>query len=171
MATNPTPGKIYLVESDSDDWIGDHAGDVDLIDFDSFTAEGTDWCQMSFPMSFIKRGHTGAVVTVEGGALQSDARSRKRYYTPTIMATCKNKTTADLIGKFLMSDRHTSGRIATFKRYHLIVYYGANNHALFTDPNDARLSYLPGIVTNWHINWSEPNHINRNVKLNFNGVF
>lgn len=110
-------------------------------------------------------------MTVEGGAIQHDERSRKRFYNPIIMATCKTKTTADLIDKFLMSDAHTSGLTATFKRYYLVGYYGTNNHELFTDPNDARIKYLPGIVTDWFNRWTDPNHVNRNVRLNFKSVF
>lgn len=122
-------------------------------------------------MSLTKRGHTGAIVTVEGGAIQHDERSRKRFYNPIIMATCETKAAADLIDKFLMSDRHTSGATATFKRYYLVVYYALNIHEFWTNPSDARISYLPGIVTDWHIRWEESEVLTRNVRLNFKSVF
>lgn len=171
MATAPTAGKIYLVESDSDDWITDHAGDPDLIDFDSFTNEGVDWCQFSFPMRMIKRGKTGITVVASGAAKTSESRNMARFYNAIVMGKTSSRANAHLIGKFLMSNRHTSGASATFKRYYLVIYYGTNDHEPFTDASDSRLSYAPGVVSDWEIQWSEPKHINMDVRINWWSVF
>jgi len=168
LATPPTAGKIYLLESTSgvDDWITDHSGDPDLIDF-SLQTEGTHFCQFSFPMKFIKRGKTGMAPSTSSGGVGTSNKTGNKFYNCIIMGTTKNKTNADFIDKFIMDDRHQSPTAATFKNYYLVVYYGTNNHGLFTNIANARLSYAPGIITDFEVSWQEPKHVNFNVRINW----
>lgn len=175
MATGLEDGKIYLLERAGDlgaktDWITAGGGDPDTIDTEQFT-EGLTLCKFSFPMQMIKRGKTGAVVTVRGAGVSTDARSAERFYNAIVMGKTSSKANAHLIDKFLMSDRHTSGATATFVRYHLIIYYGTNNHEPFTDDQDNRVSYCTGIVTDFEAKWAEPAHINMDVRINWWSVW
>ena len=70
-----------------------------------------------------------------------------------------------------MSDRHTSGAIAVFKRYYLIAYFGTNAHFEFTDPNDNRKSYCKGIVISIVTQWLETNSLQFLVRINWDSVW
>ena len=78
---------------------------------------------------------------------------------------------ANLIDKFAMSDRHTSGASAVFKRYYAIVYFGTNAHLEFTDPNDNRKSYCKGIILGVITQWIESNSLVFAVRINWDSVW
>ena len=78
---------------------------------------------------------------------------------------------ANLVDKFIMSDRHTSGASATFKRYYLILYFGTNLHVEFTDADDARKSYCRGVVTFVTTQWVESDNLNFFVRINWLSVW
>ena len=172
MATNLTPGRFYLIESDAgnQDWITNNSGDPDLIDLDNFT-EGLTYVSLEIPRGFTRTGFTGAVVTPSGGGKSFDLRSAKRFYKSLQRDIQTTLANANLIDKFTMSDRHTSGSIAVFKRYYLIVYFGINSHLEFTDADDNRKSYCRGIILGVATQWIESKPLNFVVRINWDSVW
>lgn len=172
MATALTVGKFYLIESDAgnQDWITNNAGDPDAIDLDNFTL-GTDYVEINIPKGFTRAGFTGAVVTPSGGGRSYDERSATRFYRALQRGFQTTLANANLIDKFVMSDRHTSGASATFKRYYLIVYFGTNLHVEFTDGSDNRKSYCKGIVISISTLWLESDNLNFIVRINWESVW
>ena len=73
--------------------------------------------------------------------------------------------------KFIMSDRHTSGASAVFKRYYLIAYFGINTHWEFTDADDNRKSYCKGIVISIVTQWLDSKSLQFLVRINFDSVW
>lgn len=70
-----------------------------------------------------------------------------------------------------MSDRHTSGAIAVFKRYYMIAYFGTNAHLEFTDSDDARKSYCKGIILTVATVWIDSDNLNFIVRINWDSVW
>ena len=103
------------------DWITNNAGDPDAIDLDNFTL-GTDYVEINIPRGFTRNSFIGALVTPSGAGRSFDERNATRFYRVLQRGIQTTLTNANLIDKFAMSDRHTSGASATFKRYYLIVY-------------------------------------------------
>jgi len=174
MATSLSESHAYLIESDAvrnQNWIG-VSGDPDTIDLDNYT-EGTDYCEIDFPIKFDKRGITGAKVPPSpGGGITADERDKARYYVVNFVGTISTRAKALLIDKFLMSNDHTSGEFAVFKRYHMIFYYGTNDHEQFTDANSARKSYCTGIVApDFNIQWDVSKPLNKNINFIFKSVW
>jgi len=175
MATGLEDGKIYLLERAGDlgaktDWITAGGGDPDTIDTEQFT-EGLTLCKFSFPMKFVKRGKTGMVPSTTSGGLTGVSRTGNRFYNSIIMGTTGSRAAGYLIEKFLMDDRHLVPASATFKPYFLVVYYGTNDHEPFINVANSRLSYAPGVVTDFEVAWQEAKHINLNVRLNWWSAF
>lgn len=172
MATALTPGKFYLIESDAgnQDWITNNSGDPDLIDLDNFTL-GLDYVVMDVPVGFTRNSFTGALVTPSGGGKSFDQRNATRFYKVLQRGFQTTLANANLIDKFVMSDRHTSGTFAIFKRYYLIVYFGINSHVEFTDGNDNRKSYCRGIVVSLAIQWLDIDSVNFIVRINWDSVW
>ena len=158
MATAPTAGYIYFVESESvggDDWITDHAGDPDLMDL-SLMTEGTEFCKLEIPQRWRKQFTTGIVVTDAGGGTSFDLRSARRGYMLSAEGIETSITNADLVEQFFMIDRHTSGASATFKAYYMVIYLGVNLHVKFKDSTtSAMLSYCPVRSMGGEIVWTE----------------
>jgi len=154
MAIAPTPGYIYLIESnavDNDDWITDHGGDPDLLDLTDYT-EGTEYVKLEIPQNFQKAFNTGIRVSDMVGGKSYDIRWMKRFYQLLAKGIETSVANADLIEGFIMSNRHTAGDSATFVRYYLIVYFGVNTHLKFTDASGNRQSYCKGVVLGGIIN-------------------
>jgi len=175
MATGLEDGKIYLLETAGDlgaktNWIVAGSGDPDTIDTEQFT-EGLTLCKFSFPMKFVKRGKTGMVPSTASGGLTGVSRTANKFYNAIIMGTTATRAAGYLIGEFLMDDRHHVPVSATFKDYFLVVYYGTNDHEPFTNVANSRLSYAPGVVTDFEIAWRSDQHINLNVRLNWWSAF
>ena len=70
-----------------------------------------------------------------------------------------------------MSDRHTSGAFAIFKRYYAIAYFGTNNHLEFTDGNDNRKSYCRGIILAVITQWLSTDSLDFLVRINWDSVW
>jgi hypothetical protein len=173
MATAPTAGKIYFIESDgvtNDDWITDHAGDPDLLDLDQYT-EGTDYIQMKIPQGFTRTGNTGIIVTPMVGGKSFDLRPETRLYKILNVSVEGSLADANLIDGFAMSERHTSGASATFEAYYLVVYFGANSHLEFTDASGNKKSYCAGRIINVSTTWNESANLNFNIRINFASVW
>lgn len=77
----------------------------------------------------------------------------------------------NLVDKFVMSDRHTSGAGAVFKRYYLIVYFGVNLHIEFTDEDDNRKSYCKGVVIVLTGEWSEGDSLIFKMRIQWDSVW
>ena len=173
MATAPTAGYIYLIESDgtdNDDWITDHAGDPDLLDLDVFT-EGTEYCKIEMPELFRQDFFTGITVYDVGGGASFDMKYARRFYKVLAMGLPTSRSNGDLVAKFCMLPRHTSGVSATFKRYYLIFYFGVNDHLPFIDAAGATKSYCKGVVTGGSKIWDKSNPLLYTIKLNWRSVW
>lgn len=177
MATAPTAGKIYILEAAGDlgaktNWITTGAGDPDTIDLDQFT-EGTYYCQIPLPKGAKNRAHTGLFVEDTGGGGMSYVfRSERKGYQNLLRGLQTSLANAMLIDKFLMSDRHTAGATATFNDYYLVMYFGVNNHWLFTDNNNTQKSYCLGVVPNFDISWNgTSDYLNFLVDINWRSVW
>lgn len=177
MAISLTKSHIYLIEAQDrgaigNDFIVDDAGDPDDIDLTNYV-EGLDYCEIDFPLRFNKRGITGATVAPSaGGFVTSDSRESGRYYIINVVGTISTRTKGLLVDKFIMSDAHVSGASAIFIRYHLIFYFGTNDHEQFTDANGDRKSYLTGIVSpDFTIQWDEARPLNNNMNFVFKSVW
>ena len=141
-----------------------------MIDLDNFT-EGLDYVSNKLPLGFSRTSFTGAIVTPTGGGRSYDKRSAARFYKALQRGVLSTLANANLIDKFAMSDRHTSGSIAVFKRYYLIAYFGTNAHFEFTDRNDNRKSYCKGIIISVVTQWLESNSLQFLVRINWDSVW
>ena len=146
------------------------AVDPDTIDLDHLT-EGLYYVSIEIPKGFTRNSFTGAIVTPSGGGGGFDERSAARFYKMLQRGIQTTLANANLIDKFAMSDRHTSGAIAVFKRYYMIVYFGVNSHLEFTDANDARKSYCKGIIISVGTQWLDSDNLNFMVRINWDSVW
>lgn len=127
---------------------------------------------MNVPKGFTKNAFTGALVTPTGGGRSFDKRSAMRFYKLLQRGIQTTLANANLVDKFAMSDRHTSGDDFTvFKRYHLIAYFGTNNHLEFTDGNDVRQNYCKGIILQVAIQWLGTDNLRFMVRINWDSVW
>ena len=172
MATALTFGRIYFIESDAgnQDWITNNAGDPDAIDLDNFT-EGLDYVSILLPRGFTRSSFTGPIVTPSGGGKSFDQRNATRFYKLLQRGFTSTLANANLIDKFAMSDRHTSGASAIFKRYYAIIYFGTNSHLEFTDGNDNRKSYCRGIILTVITQWLASDSLDFLVRINWDSVW
>ena len=172
MATNLTFGQFYFIESDASnqDWITNNSGDPDLIDLDNFT-NGLDVVSVAIPRGFTRSSFTGAIITPTGSGKSFDKRSAMRFYKLLQRGLQTSLTNANLIDKFAMSDRHTSGDETVFKRYYAIAYFGTNSHLEFTDGNDNRKSYCKGIILQVSIQWIDTTKLHFMVRINWDSVW
>lgn len=137
---------------------------------DNFT-EGLDYISILLPRGFTRSSFTGPVVTPSGGGKSFDQRNATRFYKLLQRGFTSTLTNANLIDKFAMSDRHTSGASAIFKRYYVILYFGTNNHVEFTDGNDNRKSYCRGIILAVIIQWLASDSLDFLVRINWDSVW
>jgi len=174
VATGLTFGRIYFIEAAGDlgaktNWI-DAGGDPDTIDLDQFT-EGLTYVSITIPKGFTRNSFTGAVTSPSGGGEGFDERSAARFYKLLQRGFTSTLAIANLIDKFAMSDRHTSGAIAVFKRYYAIAYFGTNAHLEFTDGNDNRKSYCKGIIISVSTQWLDSDSLDFLVRINWDSVW
>ena len=175
MAIALTPGYIYLIESVDDlevgnDFITDDAGDPDDIDLTNYV-EALDYCKIEMPQQFTKKFQTGIAVTDASGGISFERRWEKRAYAITMRGLSTTRANGALIDQFLTSARHTSGTVATYKTYYLILYFGVNDHGIFTDADGNRKSYCKGVVTNGALIWNQSRPNLYNVQLNWRSVW
>ena len=126
---------------------------------------------LELPRGFTRNSFTGAIVTPTGGGKSFDQRNAARFYKTLQRGIQTTLANANLIDKFAMSDRHTSGASATFKRYYLIVYFGTNSHLEFTDGSDNRKSYCKGIILQVATQWLDLKPKNFIVRINWDSVW
>ena len=174
MATGLSDGYIYFLESDAvdnDDWIGDHAGDPDNADI-SGMAEGTEHCKIPLPKTWRKTFHTGIIVKDSGGGTSFDMRAATRGYSILPMGFVTSIANANLVEKFFMIDRHTSGASATFVEYYIVIRFGAGSYAEFKDASASGMKkYCPVRVIVGHSIWNESNPLVMTLKLNIRSVW
>lgn len=173
MATALTAGYIYFIESDgtdNDDWITDHAGDPDLLDLDQYT-EGTEYCKIEIPKNWKVGFYTGHNVSDVGSGLSYDLRNAQRGYKAYTKGLQTSVANGKLIDKFFMSDRHTSGATTTYKTYYMIIYFGVNDHWLFTDHNSVQKSYCKGAVIGGDITWFDTNNLTCMISLHWRSIW
>lgn len=170
MVENPTPGFLYFMESEDDDWITDHAGDPDVADLDLMT-EGTSFCKLEVPEKWKKRLYTGIITTPTGGGKSFSLRDEGRWYQILSRGIETSRANADLVEKFFSLPRHTSGASATYVDYYLVIYLGLNDHVQFTDSSGNRKSYCPVDCAWVDCAWSESANPNVNVAIQINSVW
>ena len=173
MATALTGGYIYFIESDgtdNDNWIIDHSGDPDLLDLDQYT-EGTEYCKIEIPQNWKVSFYTGISVSDVGSGLSYDLRNAKRGYKAYTKGIQTSVANAKLIDQFFMSDRHTSGATATYKKYYMIIYFGVNDHWLFTDHNGTQKSYCKGVALGGDINWIDARSLTCSITIHWRSVW
>jgi len=167
MATGLTDGYIYFVESEAvggDDWITDHAGNPDSLDLDPMT-EGTEYCKLQIPQRRRKKWITGITVTDSGGGTSFDFRSGAKGYDFLAEGIESSQANADLVEKFFMIDRHTSGLAATFKNHYMIVRIAAATYVTFIDASDTPQKYVPIRSSGGEQSWSEDKPMNVIVRI------
>ena len=174
MATALTPGRFYLIEAAGDlgaqtDWIV-AGGDPDTIDLDQFT-EGLTYVEITIPEGFTRRSNTGIVVTPSGAGKSYDERNAARFYSAMERGVLTTLAKANLVDKFIMSDRHTSGSDPPFTRYYLIVYFGVNAHLEFTDSTDTRRGYCRGAVPVATTQWSDSHSLKFLMRLTWLSIW
>ena len=130
-----------------------------------------DYVSVNIPRGFTRNSFTGAVVTPSGAGKSFDQRNATRFYKLLQGGFQTSLANANLIDKFAMSNRHTSGATAVFKRYYAIVYFGTNNHLEFTDGNDNRKSYCRGIIIRVATQWVSDDTLNFIVRINWDSVW
>lgn len=123
------------------------------------------------PEGFSTTGFTGAIVTPSGAGQSYDKREARRFYKALERGISTSIANGNLVDKFVMSDRHTTGASATFVRYYLIAYFGTNSHLEFTDHNDVRQSYCKGIVISITRQWFSRDPQNIMVRLKWDSVW
>ncbi len=175
MPTALTFGRIYFIEAAGDlgaqtNWIVAGGGDPDTIDLDQFT-EGLTYVSLTIPKGFTRNSITGAIVTPSGGGKSFDDRSAMRFYKALQRGFTSTLANANLVDKFAMSDRHTSGDGAVFKRVYAIAYFGTNAHLEFTDADDNRKSYCKGIILGVTTQWLATDSLDFLVRINWASVW
>ena len=154
MAIGLTVGYIYFLESDAGDnqnWIAGGASTIDLTNF----TEGTEFCKLEIPQRWRKQFSTGIVVTDAGGGTSFDFRSAKRGYTLLSEGVESSTTNADLVEKFFLIDRHTSGASATFKEYFMVIINDTAGYVTFIDASNAVKTFCPVRASGGEIVWNE----------------
>lgn len=138
-----TPGKIYFIESEAaqQNWLHD----PDNIVIGNFT-EGIHYIQIDIPRNFTRVSQTGIVVTPSGAGKSFAERNESRFYRALQRGIQTSLANANIIDKFVMAPRHTSGAIGIYKDYYLIVYFGTNLHLEFTDSDGTPRSYCKGVI-------------------------
>lgn len=122
-------------------------------------------------MGFTRTSFTGALTRPSGGGKGFDERSAARFYKALQRGFQTTLAEANLVDKFAMSDRHTSGASAIFKRYYMIIYFGINSHLEFTDGGDNRKSYCKGIIISVSTVWIESDNLNFLLRINWDSVW
>jgi len=169
MAIALTPGYIYFLESDAgsnQNWV---AGGATTIDLTTFT-EGTEYCKLKLPQRWRKRWSTGIKVTDAGGGSSFDRRASRRGYGMLPESFVTSVANANLIEKFFMIDRHTSGLAATFKDYYMVVIFTASSFAEFISAGSASLNYCPVRALFGDSVWSDATPLVMSVRLNVRSV-
>ena len=152
MAIGLTVGHVYFLESDAVDnqnWIAGGASTIDLTNF----TEGTEFCQLEMPQRWLKKFSTGIVVTDAGGGTSFDFRSARRGYSMLAEGIETSTANADLVEKFFMIDRHTSGGSATFKEYYMVIINDTAAFLTFIDASNAVKTYCPVRASGGEIVW------------------
>lgn len=157
-----TPGKIYFIESEAaqQNWLHD----PDNIVIGNFT-EGTHFIQFDIPTGFTRNSNTGAILTPSGAGKSFALKNEARFYRALQRGFQTSLANANLIDKFVMAPRHTSGSIAVYKDYYLIVYFGVNLHIEFTDADGTPRSYCKGIIIRAATQWIESDNLNFMVRI------
>lgn len=140
--------------------------DPDTIDLDNFT-EGLHYCQINIPEGFTKNSFTGAVITPSGSGTSFVLKDESRFYRTVVRGVQTSLANANLVDKFVMSVRHTTGVTANFKFYYLVGYFGTDSHLEFTDQGGTPRSYCKGMILSLIIRWV-PRADAQNFMLRFN---
>ena len=105
-----------------------------------------EYFEINMPEGFTKSMFPGALVTPSGSGKSFALRNEARFYKALQKGVQTSIANFNLIDKFVMSPQHTSGAIAVYIDYYLIVYFGTNSHLKFTDANGNQQSYCKGII-------------------------
>ena len=163
-----TEGYIYFIESDAvsnQNWIViSTPPDPEDIVLTEFT-EGTEYCKLQIPQRRKKKWVTGVTVTDSGGGTSFDFRTGAKGYDFLAEGIESSEANADLIEKFFMIDRHTSGLAATFKNHYMIVKKATDIYLTFIDDSDTPQKYVPIRSSGGEQSWSEDKPMNVIVRI------
>ena len=168
MATAPSDGYIYLIESDAvrnADWVTASA-DPQNIDLDLYT-QGTEYCRLNFPKQWNKRGTTGINIEDASSGKSFMERTSRKGYIITIQDVETTGTNASYIEQFIMDDDHTASLPATFKQYYLIMQRSSTDYEKFTDASDNRQEFCKGAIIDWDFTWNDTQNNLCKVRLVF----
>ena len=70
-----------------------------------------------------------------------------------------------------MLDRHTSGSDAVFKRYYLVIKWGATDYETFIDASSTSRDYCKGVVVDGETEWDGDDPLVATVRLNWRSVW
>jgi hypothetical protein len=105
------------------------------------------------------------------GGKSFDLRAENRLYKALNNGLITSLANSNILDQFFMSDRHTSGASATFKRYYLIAKFGTDLYVKFTDASSTQQKYCKGIVENFSRTWSDSENLLWNCKINWASVW
>ena len=163
-------GNIYIIESDAVDnnnWVPT----VDNITLAAVFTEGPDFVKLEIPQKYKIPFKTGITVTDSGAGSSFDRRSARRAYLMLANGIETSRTNAATVRNFFMLDRHTSGSATTFKRYYLIVKWGATDYEKFIDASSTSRDYCKGVVIDGETEWDESDPLVATVRLNWRSVW
>ena len=163
-------GYIYILESDAADninWV--HT--VDNIILGALYTEGTEYIKLEIPRKYKIAFKTGITVTDSGAGSSFDRRAARRAYLMLANGIETSRSNAAVVRNFFMLDRHTSGAAATFKRYYLVIKWGATDYEPFIDASSMSRDYCKGVVIDGETEWSEDEPLVATVRLNWRSVW
>ena len=172
MVVTLSDGCIYLIESNAarnSDWITDHSGDPDAIDFatDNFN-EGDDYIVISKFTDYNVMSHTGVPVKQTGGGYQYDVKLGKRYHTISFSGIVSSLAAANKVEQMIMAPEHTE--TTGFARYFLIIRFAASSYQNFTDNKGTQKEYCRCIIETGSIGWDADDPLIWTVSFNLKSV-
>jgi hypothetical protein len=170
MATDMVIGNIYILESDATDNI-DWVPNVDNIILGALYTEGTEYIKLEIPQKYKIQFRTGITVTDSGAGTSFDRRAARRAYLMLANGIETSRDNAALVRNFFMLDRHTSGTASVFKRYYLVIKWGATDYEPFIDASSTSRDYCKGVVINGDTEWDEDTSLVAIVRLNWRSVW
>ena len=170
MGTDMVIGYIYILESDAVDNIN-WVPTVDNIILGALYTEGTEYIKLEIPQKYKIQFKTGITVTDSGAGSSFDRRSARRAYLMLANGIETSRANAALVRNFFMLDRHTSGSDAVFKRYYLVIKWGATDYEPFIDASSTSRDYCKGVVIDGETEWVEDESLKATVRLNWRSVW
>lgn len=170
MATDMVIGYVYFLESDAAqniNWVPT----VDNIILSVLYTEGTEFVKLQLPEELRIGFDTSIVVDNAGGGEGFDFRPNRRAYDALAKGIETTRVNAERVMNFFMLDRHTVGAAATFKRYYMVIKYGATTYGQFVDHTSTIRDYCKIVVLGGDLLWRRDDYDRAIVRLNVASVW